>query len=315
MKITLKVMECDETGTPVEIGKKLVYAAADFGRTCSKWVRETAHKYQHLDAPVQMSGLKFRTAGSCTNAKSSLGYMNNQANDVQHNSSRVGFYSLAYSDGHGLHLYPDNFMRAMALFAARRVIKQTWVNNCDEYVAPTPKVEASEEYQTFAADSLILALFHGANNCTAVRGIPHKGRTIDVANNMFWASSKEMREKADEYHYQAMYNDLRNVSGDPHVSTLLQEGILINATQPALGLLSKADELLDTSMELRAAFSQANPEYHLDSWDAGYYQLKYLWREHYKTEHDELIVLRKELEASLIPRVYFLGFLRTLEES
>lgn len=309
MKIKLRVAVASQTGQVVSTGQKLMYSALNFTRTCGKWVRETGHKHEKYVAPVQSSGLTFRDAGRTKNEIGSLGYMLNSMNSVQDNATAVGLFSLAYSNANGLYLYPDNFMRAMALFAARKIIKHTWINNCDEYCAPTPEVEASDEFKQFAADSLILALFHPANNCTAVRGIPFKGGEVDVHNNMFWETPEYMRELADREHCPEVYNDLRGVSGDPYVSTMMRVPMGVEAK----ALIDAGNDLLAISMEKREMFSRLHPEYHLNAWDAGYFQLKHLWREHYKEEHDELSRLRKELEKSLIPRVYSLGFLRTYE--
>ena len=311
MKIMLKVMERDpETGEPVYKGDKLIYAAKDFGQPCNKWVRETAYRHEFVDLPVQTSGFRFAEKGIAKNEKDSLVYMHNNSNSVQHNGTMVGLYSNAFGSAHGLHLYPDNFMRAMALFAARKSIKQTWINNCDEYVAPSPQAESSGAYQEFAADALIYALFHPSNNCTSVRGIPHKGRKIDVGNQMFWYAPDDMRELADSYNCQSVYRDLRGVDEAPYVEGLIQS-IMAKASPEAQEVFHTASSLMIESLENRDLFNQANPEYQLSCWDAGYYQLKYLWKEMYPEEFKELREQFKALEETIIPRVYSLGFLRS----
>jgi len=103
---------------------------------CSTWVRETAHPKKVVDLPVQKSGLKFREKGRGKNQQGSFGYMLNSMNSVQDNATTVGLFSLAYSNAHGLHLFPDNFPRAMALFTARACITRDWMNSQEEYLAP-----------------------------------------------------------------------------------------------------------------------------------------------------------------------------------
>ena len=103
---------------------------------CSTWVRETAHPKKVVDLPVQKSGLKFREKGRGKNQQGSFGYMLNSMNSVQDNATTVGLFSLAYSDAHGLHLFPDNFLRATMLLAARACIMDGWLNDKDEYLAP-----------------------------------------------------------------------------------------------------------------------------------------------------------------------------------
>ena len=103
---------------------------------CSTWVRETIYPSKVVDLPVQSSGFNFKEKGCCKNAQNSLSYMNNNNNSIQSNTQSVGFFGLAYSNAHGLHLFPDNFLRATMLLAARACIKNDWINDKDEYIAP-----------------------------------------------------------------------------------------------------------------------------------------------------------------------------------
>jgi hypothetical protein len=53
----------------------------------------------------------------------------------------------------------------------------------------------------------------------------------------------------------------------------------------------------------------ANDENHLKSWDAGYAQLKLLWKQYYAEDFKEFRELYKNLEDRMRPLVYELGFL------
>ena len=48
---------------------------------------------------------------------------------------------------------------------------------------------------------------------------------------------------------------------------------------------------------------------HLNSWDAGYAQLKLVWKEYFPDEFKEFRQLYKNLEDRMRPLVYELGFL------
>ena len=61
---------------------------------------------------------------------------------------------------------------------------------------------------------------------------------------------------------------------------------------------------------MRKIYSEENPEVHLDSWDAGYAQLKKLWKEHFKEEFKEFRDLWKSFQDRMRPQVYELGFLK-----
>jgi hypothetical protein len=60
-------------------------------------------------------------------------------------------------------------------------------------------------------------------------------------------------------------------------------------------------------MEIRQVM--ANDENHLDSWDAGYAQLKLIWKEYFQEDFKEFRQLYKNLEDRMRPLVYELGFL------
>ena len=106
---------------------------------CSEWVRETTHLKKIIDLPVQKSGFSFAESGRGKNYQGSLAYMNNNNNSIQSNTQSVGFFGLAFSSANGLHLFPDNLLRATMLLAARACIVGDWINDKDEYIAPTPK--------------------------------------------------------------------------------------------------------------------------------------------------------------------------------
>jgi hypothetical protein len=48
----------------------------------------------------------------------------------------------------------------------------------------------------------------------------------------------------------------------------------------------------------------------LNSWDAGYAQLKLVWKEYFQEEFKEFRQLYKNLEDRMRPLVYELGFLK-----
>jgi hypothetical protein len=53
----------------------------------------------------------------------------------------------------------------------------------------------------------------------------------------------------------------------------------------------------------------ADDHNHLNSWDAGYAQLKLVWKEYFAEEFKEFRQLYKTLEDRMRPLVYELGFL------
>ena len=117
-----------------------------------------------------------------------------------------------------------------------------------------------------------------------------------------------MKSLGNKHEYDNLYNDVRTDS-DRYVHKLLfgQERIYDKLSPDAKLVLDKATELVEKSIKLRQVM--ANNENHLDSWDAGYAQLKLVWKEYFKEDFQEFRKLYKNLEDRMRPLVYELGFL------
>ena len=143
---------------------------------------------------------------------------------------------------------------------------------------------------------------------SSLRQVEYKERLWDIKNEFFWMSADRMKELADENGYDELYNDARTAS-DRHVYKLLfgEERIYDKLSDDAKAVLDKATELVERSMELRQVM--ADDHNHLDSWDAGYAQLKLVWKEYFEEDFKEFRQLYKNMEDRMRPLVYELGFL------
>ena len=188
------------------------------------------------------------------------------------------------------------------------VIEKTGVKRiyCVEEM-PTPIVPA-EIYDEFERDSLIYALYEGKNNCTAVRDVPFKKTLVRVKNNTFWRKIKYMKKAAEAVGFDEMLLDIKSEPNqtESYMATIIKPEVL---STEAKNLYMLGNALLAKSMATRQAFHQANPDYNLHAWDAGYYQLKYLWRENYPVEYEKLRTAFKKLQEKLVKNVYVVGFL------
>jgi hypothetical protein len=235
-----------------------------------------------------------------------IGYLHDHSNNVQYNTKGVGMYSTIFSGTHGLYVTEINFERTICGFSARRIIQSEWYNQKDEYVKPNIE---SVEYTQYYLDSIIYSLFNNASFQSSLRQVEYKDKLWDIKNEFFWMSKDRMKELANKNGYYTPYNDART-SDDRHVYKLLfgEERIYDKLSPDARAVLDKATELVEKSMELRRVM--ANDEYyHLDSWDAGYVQLKLIWKDYFQEDFKEFRQLYKNLEDRMRPLVYELGFL------
>lgn len=289
------------------------------GREASKWVREPLNKAKGVDGPQMSSGLKVKDKGRKTIIPGSLCCLNSSANSLQDSANFV--YYISGAGHHGLSVLPSNWRRAIALYAARKLVKGDWINDKDEYLTPT---EGTPAYEQWVDDCHVYAILHASNNCTAMRdvvykdGPPNGSKTWTIHNHFFWNRHGEALAFYDDPSMGRLYRDCKNhpskdIFGNPVVSTPdpYMASVLPNLSlsPEAQDVLAKLDSLWMRSAPNRETYAAGKPELHLWAWDAGVYQLKQLWRAQFPTEWAELREAFKTLAEKLRPGVYDHGFL------
>ena len=286
------------------VGDKFLYNT-DGQLSGSEWVLKPIKGKKTKDYPQLSSATIVKPKGRGNMVENAFGYMDNSGNNVYFNPNRVGLYTSAFSNGNGLSILNENFFEVVSLFSARKTIESNWVNQKDEYLKPNNN---NPKFINFCFDSIIYSLFNNSSQQSSLRQVEYKGQMWDIKNEFFWMSKEQMKELADQQGYDNLYNDART-SADRHVHKLLfgEERIYDKLSPDAKLVLDKATELVVKSMEIRQAM--ANDENHLDSWDAGYAQLKLIWKEYFQEDFKEFRQLYKNLEDRMRPLVYELGFL------
>lgn len=239
----------------------------------------------------------------------SLGMLISDGNNVYTNSQGVALFSTAASIGHlqSKTIIPENIPKVTALFTARKTIKSNWINQKDEYMAPN---EDHPDYQQFVNDSLVYSLFNNSSQQSSLRQITYKEKLWDIKNEFFWMEKDEISNLANEEMFDELYKDAR-LSEERHVYKLLfKEGGYEKLSPDAKELLDYATNMVKNSISYRDLLHQAHPEYHLNAWDAGYAQLKLVWKEYMPEEFKTFRAMYKKFEDRLIPLVYQLGFLK-----
>lgn len=276
----------------------------------SKWVRTDIKSLKTFDGPQFSSGVTVKANGIGKITENGIGYLLSNANNVQSNETNVAIFTGPASKAHGLSIIKDNIYKTSSLFTARRVISgkyANWINDKDEYIAPD---ETHANWEKFQYDSLIYSLFNNACNQSSLRQIDYKGKKWDIKNEFFWISKEEMMELAEKKYFNDIYRDARS-SEDRHVYTLLfKEGIYDKLSPDAKEVLDLATKLVKESFDMREILNEEKPEYHLNTWDAGWYQVKKILNAFYPERLKEFTVKYKEFEDRLRPQVYELGFLR-----
>lgn len=303
-----------------KIGDKSFYASD--GRDASSWIPKGGKGVG--DTPKFSSGLKPQEgyiAGQCAG---SLGVFANMGNNLMKSGTDVFLLSGKPTHKGCCHvdLMPgESFRRAVALYGARKLVTGGWINDKDEYLAPTSsdyRFWFSAAYEQWNDDCFIYALLHNSNNCTAMRNVQYKSRTWTIHNHFFWKTHAETLAALDTPATAALYRDCKlnpskDVFGQPVCSTpdpyLASVLSTLNLSPEAQTVLDKLDALWVKSLPHREDYAAGRPELHLTAWDGGVYQLKYLWRELYPEDWKDLQEAFKVLADKLRPGVYTHGFL------
>jgi len=302
----LDILIQDQEFNILKKGEKSLYNT-DNQDTASQWVKDPTKTTKINSLPTK-NGISVHNGKSVKNTwrQDSIGYMHNNANNIQYNTQYVGLYSTVFGSAHGVEITKENIFRITSLFCSRKSVKGDWINWYDEYLAPN---EVHDSFEQFKHDSIVYSLFESKSNQSSLRQVEYKNQLWDVKNEFFWMSVEKIKELADQNGYDELYNDART-SSDRYVHKLLfgEERIYDKLSPDAKAVLDKATELVERSIELRQVM--ANDENHLNSWDAGYAQLKLVWKEYFQEDFKQFRQLYKTLEDRMRPLVYELGFLK-----
>jgi hypothetical protein len=299
-----EIIKKSEMGELETVGTKTFYNT-DGGKPLNRWLKDSIKGVKTFDAPQLSSALIVKPKGYGRLTKDAFGYLIASKNIPESNSTMNAILSSAFSGKNGISIRKENFTKVVAHFAARKLIYSNWINEKDEYLAPN---EHHHKYNQFIHDSIILSLFNNSSEQSSLRQVIYKESTYDIKNEFFWMSKNNMKELANQNNYTELYNDVRTDS-DRYVYNLLfgKERIYDQLSDEAKDVLDSASDLVRLSLGTRRNFADDTNQ--LNSWDAGYAQLKLLWKEYYPEQFKEFRDKYKVLEDKMRPMVYELGFL------
>lgn len=248
----------------------------------STWVREPLIKIHLEEAghyPQLSSAMKLSKGKSPRGKlyKNSLGYMVNNSNNIGEGLLNSGVWLVTGSGykGNGFNVMPENFNRSIVNFTARRCVNVTWYNEQDNYKLPNSTMP---RYEEFVNDCLVYSIFDNAsyqaayrkNGYSNLKHVPNKW-----ANQWFWLDIEKVKEFVDEYRVLPVYNDTRN-DENRFVANEIKNRFFSKEAQSVLEAATKVwvDTLLHRELGINVM-----PDMDLESWDAGWFQIKQLERE------------------------------------
>lgn len=230
-----------------------------------------------------------------TSCDEMVGYLYASNNDLQHAAIETCITSSIYTGGNGggLYIVENNLLQVAIVFAMRRIVKPTWLNDRDQFLQPAEFLTDEFKY-----DCLIWMLFNGYNLTAGADDIDWDGVKWSLVNHFIPFTELEVgAPDRFESDFMVQFLDGKTLS-------------------------SEAVAVLDCGREIwKSYFSYVDiravrEAYKLNRPDVGWYQVRKALRERAKSSHNVPVSFAsfessyKELSEKLRMNVYELGFLR-----
>ena len=182
-----------------------------------------------------------------------LAWLNCAGNDLQQAAKLTMLLLSGFGSGRGFFVNKDNLKKAAVVFAVRRLIKPTWLNDRDQFLQPNQTLPES-----FYTDCLIYMLFSGSNLTagTAKDALEWNGKKWQLINHFIPFNEQQVGAKNKfQSHFMSDYLCDKNLS-------------------------KEAKAVYDTGLALWKAFYAADierkvrDEYLLTNADVGWYQVR-----------------------------------------
>jgi hypothetical protein len=219
----------------------------------------------------------------------SIGYLLSNSNDLQHASTLTALYSSVCSQGNGYYVTAENLWQAAIVFAVRRLIKPTWLNDRDQFLQPSQPLT-----DEFKSDCLVWMLFNGSNLSAGADGLHWNDRDWSLVNHFIPFTEAEVKAKG-RFESDFMVRHMKGMTFSPQATAVLDEGRKLWQRFHATSFPRK----------IRDEFKLGRP-------DAGWYQIRKALKAYGDTELTDFDLFEAAyaaLGAKLRPMVFELGFL------
>ena len=226
-------------------------------------------------------------------ADGAIAYMLCGGNDLQHAEQQTVIFSSGYGSARGFFITEENLWQAATVFAVRRLIKPTWLNDRDQFLQPTAPI--SDEFKT---DCLIWMLFNRCNRTAGADNLDWNGKKWSLVNHFI--PFTELEVDAPE-----------RFESDFMVQYLADKAL----SAEALAVLD-AGRVLWKSYFAYTDVRTVRDEFKLNRADVGWYQIRNALKARNASNDTALAdfapfeTAYQALTDKLQPQVFTLGFLR-----
>ncbi|SEQ27681.1 hypothetical protein [Nitrosomonas ureae] len=226
-------------------------------------------------------------------ANGAIGSMICKGSDFQNAATQTALLSSGYCSAGGFFVTGENLIQSAVVFAVRRLIKPTWLNDRDQFLQPS--LPLPDEFNN---DCLIWMLFNCSNLTASANGLEWNGKKWSIVNHFIPYTETEVNASG-RFESDFMVQYLVDKILSPEAITVLNAGRLLWQTYFA-----------DTDVH------KVREEFKLNRPDVGWFQIRNALKAR-NTNGDSTPVdfkpfmnAYKVLGEKLAPQVFELGFLR-----
>lgn len=199
--------------------------------------------------------------------QNAIAYLVNDTNNIEASGKGVYLMSSPITRHIKTSIITNNtFKEQMLVLAVRKTTKVTWYNQKNEFLAPNKE---SDTYNDLLRKSIIYSIFSPANNVISYRQ-DYEELGCSHLNPWSFVSCDEIKDLADEYNNEVIYNDAIANADQSYVYQFLNSTHL-NSNESKL--MEQAIKITRNSFKFRKIASEDNPQYSLDVWDASWNQV------------------------------------------
>jgi hypothetical protein len=220
-----------------------------------------------------------------------------KGNDFQNNKYVTILSSPSVSAG-AFTVVKENFEKALTLHAVRKIPKQTWLNDRNQFLVPH-----SEPTNEFLNDCVVWSLFSSSNETTALKNVSYEGNIYQIKNHFFPFLLEEIKE------WEIRDHDIRQQLSN-------EENRFVADWLSKNDLSYEAKKVVEKARVVyRFFYSNLNQmvtnKLKIDTWDAGWYQIRRCLADHNmaRDEIRELSKANEQLADKILPQIEVFGFL------
>lgn len=278
----------------------------------SEWLREPnkARKDYKIPPYPQFSSAFNVNEGAGYRGKllsNAFGYFVSVANNVYKSQRDVFLLSGSAYMANGVSVTPENFERVVVTFGIRKSISHTWINDMDNLKKPIITNISPNIWNEFVNDCLIYSLFHlGASYQTSLSQIEYRNEFYDLKNEWFFMSYQDIKKLAQDHYNNEIEEQLRFITSERYVYEKISS---VDLSKEAKLVYDSAVDMLKLSFEHRKLANQEHPEWHVNNWDAGFYQIYKVTEKYRICDMEHFKNAFRSLEEKIQNRVYEFGIL------